>query len=114
MNGSKDLYDYLMNKYGEEAQLIMLFEEQAELNVEMTKLCRTHTFIPKKEHLKRIVSELADNFIMLEQWVNKFGVESEVDLTMQYKLQRTAERSGFNDKAKDILPNDAVIEGDEE
>jgi NTP pyrophosphatase (non-canonical NTP hydrolase) len=116
MNGSKDLYDFIMNKWGIKAQLFMLFEEQAELNYALLKTRRTSAnfLIPMKQEITDIAGEIADNLIMLEQMTHYFNIEEEVELSMQYKLMRTAERSGFNDKAKDILPNDAVIEGDEE
>ena len=114
MNGSKELYDFLMHKYGAYAQLLMLFEEQAELNVELLKANRaTGLQLITNEQRMRIADELADNFIMLEQFVNFFKLESEVDLTMQYKLERVAQRSGYNEPYKDILPINAVMEDEE-
>jgi NTP pyrophosphatase (non-canonical NTP hydrolase) len=115
MNGSKDLYDFLLHKWGTDAQVMMLLEEQSELTKELLKLRRRNGYHGlDEEQQSSLADEIADNFIMLEQMMHIFNVEEEVEKTINYKLNRIAERSGYFQRLKDILPNDAVIEGDEE
>ena len=46
----------------------------------------------KPEHIEHLVSELADVYIMCEQLMEHYKLEHELDITIDYKLNRTLER----------------------
>lgn len=54
-------YNDLINRYGEEKQLIVAIEELSELTKELTKILRG------KGNKTRLVEEIADCYICLEQ-----------------------------------------------
>ena len=73
-------------KYGIEAQVLMAFEEMAELQKE---LCKNHR---GKDNADAIADEIADVEIMLDQLKMIFGVEDSVKRHRTYKIVRLAKR----------------------
>ena len=83
-----------IDTYGSEAQIRMMMEEMAELQKELCKLYRakdsTHTIAIHD----RILDEMADVQIMLDQMRLLFG---DTDSRELEKLRRLAERLGMED-----------------
>lgn len=82
----KDIYRQALKKWGSTAQVIMVFEEMAELQKELSKFLRGNWIGDN------IAEEIADVEIMLEQMKLLFGIEELVDINKKYKLKRLAER----------------------
>lgn len=76
----------IANHYGREHQVLIAIEEMSELTKELCKYFRR--FDRKKE----IVEEVADAQIMLEQLIELFGIEGDVDNMVDYKLNRQIRR----------------------
>ena len=76
----------IANHYGREHQVLIAIEEMSELTKELCKYFRR--FDRKKE----IVEEVADAQIMLEQLIELFGIEVDVDKMVDYKLNRQIRR----------------------
>lgn len=76
----------IANHYGREHQVLIAIEEMSELTKELCKYFRR--FDRKKE----IVEEVADAQIMLEQLIELFGIEGDVDKMVDYKLNRQFRR----------------------
>ena len=66
--------------------MLIAIEEMSELTKELCKYFRR--FDRKKE----IVEEVADAQIMLEQLIELFGIEGDVDKMVDYKLNRQIRR----------------------
>jgi len=76
----------IANHYGREHQVLIAIEEMSELTKELCKYFRR--FDRKKE----IIEEVADVQIMLEQLIELFGIEGDVDKMVDYKLNRQIRR----------------------
>ena len=76
----------IANHYGREHQVLIAIEEMSELTKELCKYFRR--FDRKKE----IIEEVADVQIMLEQLIELFGIDSDVDKMVDYKLNRQIRR----------------------
>lgn len=85
MENKKDIYKKALNKWGAEAQTIMVFEEMAELQKELCKAIRNNY------SLDDLAEEIADVEIMLEQMKILFMIEDSVQEQKKYKLQRLRE-----------------------
>lgn len=82
----RHVYSRALEKWGKEAQLIMVIEEMSELTKEICK-----TFRGKTDAVA-IADETADVKIMLEQACEIFGINDLVCEHMDMKIQRLAER----------------------
>lgn len=80
------VYKQALGKWGKIPQVIMLFEEMAELQKELSKNLRG------KENRVEIAEEIADVEIMLGQMKLLFNIEEGVERHKQLKLQRLEER----------------------
>lgn len=78
----KKLYVVELARSGADNRKIMLLEEMAELSNEIAKSFRDRTTLYK------IVDEIADVRIMLEQVEMLYSIESEVEVQKEYKLNR--------------------------
>lgn len=81
-----EIYRQALKKWGSTAQVIMVFEEMAELQKELSKFLRGNWIGDN------IAEEIADVEIMLEQMKLLFGIEELIDINKKYKLKRLAER----------------------
>lgn len=79
-------------KYGFNKQLLMLFEEMAELQ---NALCKERLGRDTVEH---IAEEIADVKIMLDQMEIYYGIRDEVQCKRRGKLERLQERMNRNEK----------------
>lgn len=79
------LYRQALEKWGT-AQIIIAFEEMAELQKELSKYLRG------KENITEIAEEIADVTIMLEQMKLLFNIEDIVKDYKNQKLRRLEER----------------------
>lgn len=82
------LYKKAIEKWGAEAQTLMVFEEMAELQKELCKHARGN------ENRTAIANEIADVQIMLEQMILLHGCAHHVWEARAYKLDRLAKRLG--------------------
>lgn len=82
----KEIYRQAIEKWGAELQIIMVFEEMAELQKELCKSFRG------KENRVEIAEEIADVEIMLGQMKLYYGIEGGVERHKKLKLQRLEER----------------------
>lgn len=82
----KEIYRQALEKWGEVAQIVMVFEEMAELQKELSKNLRG------KENRIEIVEEIADVEIMLAQMKLLFNIEEGVRRHKTLKLKRLEER----------------------
>lgn len=78
-----EIYKNLINKFGNEHQIIVAIEELAELQKELTKLLRCNS------NLEAITEEMADVEIMLEQLKMMFNNQKAVAAIKNKKLHRT-------------------------
>ena len=83
---NKQIYTYLINKFGKKNQIIVSIEELSELQKELCKYLRDKT------NIRNISEEIADVEIMLEQLKLIFENETPVSIEKEYKLARTYER----------------------
>lgn len=84
-----------IEKWGKDAELIMVFEELSELGVEIAKAMRQGVHNDPKAFsgsCSRIAGEVADVEIMLNQVKQIFGVSDVVDEIKSYKLKRMERR----------------------
>ena len=81
------IYREALNKWGAEAQTLMVFEEMSELQKEILKNVNR-----KKDNRTQIIEETADVLIMLEQLQLYYGIKQEVENYMEGKLQIIAGR----------------------
>lgn len=85
LDREKGVYKEALDKWGA-AQIIILFEEMAELQKELTKHLRG------KENRIEIAEEIADVEIMLEQMKLLFKIENAVEKHKKLKIQRLKNR----------------------
>lgn len=83
----KMIYERAIDIYGEESQILKAIEEMAELTNELAK-----TYDPSRTTTDRIVDEIADVTIMMEQLRLIFGVNEEVQDRIDYKVVRLCKR----------------------
>ena len=76
----------IANHYGKEHQVLIAIEEMSELTKELCKYFRRY------DRKKEIIEEVADAQIMLEQLIELFGINNEVDRMIDYKLNRQIRR----------------------
>ena len=82
----------ILEHYGEEHQRIKACEELAELQVEIFHN-RSVDVIDSSDAYDKVVSEIADVYIMLEQLVKIYDIKkSNIDKVMTDKLRRTEDR----------------------
>ena len=79
-------YIKLIGKFGGDNQIIVVIEELAELQKELTKQLRGNG------NINHIISEIADVEIMIEQLKIIFNCKKEVENTKHYKIYRTQKR----------------------
>jgi len=91
----KQIYNKALQKWGFNAQSIMLMEECAELIQAVSKLHRTG-------NPNAMYEEIADVQIMIEQMVEFYGEVAEEEITKHYegKINRLEER--LNESKADI------------
>lgn len=82
----KEVYKRALDIYGEENQVIMVFEEMSELQKTLTKHLRGTT------DKRAIADEIADVEIMLGQMKLLFNIEKEVEERKQFKVERLMTR----------------------
>ena len=78
-----------LSRYGSEAQIVMIFEEMAELQDVLCKFLRGRI---DGDTLSNIAEEIADVGIMLDQMAIEFCVEDAVAEQRAYKVKRLRER----------------------
>lgn len=84
----KAVYEDAIHAYGVQAQLLMVLEEMSELQKEICKNFRG------KDNRLAIAEECADLTIMLEQLRLIYGINDDVNIQMDLKVRRLAERLG--------------------
>lgn len=85
----KKIYEEALNQWGDVAQMDMAIEEMSELTKELCKRFRG------EDNVRQIAEEIADVTIMLEQMRLLFDVNSEVEMVIDQKCCRLAERLGM-------------------
>lgn len=88
---------FIVGRYGEENQLIQTAEEAAELGQASLKRrkCLVNKDAPMEERIATqalLVEEIADVIIMIDQIIYAEGVEDDVELVIDEKLNRQIER----------------------
>ena len=81
------VYEEAIATYGIERQIMMAVEEMAELTKELAK-----SFRPGGTTLEKLVDEIADVTIMVEQLRLGFDANQRVQDRIDYKVQRLAKR----------------------
>lgn len=81
------VYDAALWQYGQVSQMIMAIEEMSELQKEICK-----AFRPQDMGIERMIDEVADVKIMMEQMESLFGITELVQERMTYKVQRLDRR----------------------
>lgn len=82
----ESIYKSAMLRYGLDNQILMVFEEMAELQKELSKYKRG------QKNTEQIAEEIADVQIMLEQMILFFDLSSRVEWYKDKKIERLAER----------------------
>ncbi len=80
------IYKQALDKWGKIPQIVMLFEEMAELQKELSKNLRG------KDNIDSIAEEIADVEIMIEQMKLLFEIDLDVRKHKQFKLEKLEER----------------------
>ena len=86
-----DIYRAALEKWGADAQTLMVFEEMAELQKELCKNARG------KDNRGSIAEEIADVQIMLEQMIALHNRRAMVRTYKAAKLDRLKERLGLGE-----------------
>ena len=87
VRNTDDLYEEVIETYGADHQIMMLFEEMSELQKE---ICKNFRGRENKDH---IIEEMVDVQIMLDQMWVIFGIDREsFDEVFKYKLSRLQKR----------------------
>lgn len=86
----REVYRTAINKWGIEAQVMMVLEEMSELQKELCKHSRG------KDNRNEIAEEIADVEITLEQMKEFFKCESLVEIWKHEKLKRLKMRLGIS------------------
>lgn len=81
-----DVLSAAIAKWGDQAQVMMVFEEMSELQKELCKNWRG------KDNAEEIADEVADVEIMLAQLKMIYGIEDKVQKHREYKIARLARR----------------------
>lgn len=81
------VYEAAIEHYGQERQTLKAVEEMAELTKELAK-----SFIPNGTTLDKIVDEIADVTVMMEQLRIIFSVNDAVQERVAYKVKRLQHR----------------------
>lgn len=89
-----DIYRAALEKWGADAQTLMVFEEMAELEKELCKNARG------KDNRGSIAEEIADVQIMLEQMTVLHDCRAMVRTYKTAKLNRLKERLGLGEVAE--------------
>ncbi len=91
----EEIYQKALDKWGVEAQCIILLEEMAELQIEIIMSIRRGASLQIKD---AIIREMADVEIMLEQMKLAFTIsEAELSYFKEEKLKRLKRRLGIKD-----------------
>ncbi len=81
------VYETAIEHYGPVNQAIVAVEEMAELTKELAK-----SFRPEGSTLEKLVDELADVTVMVEQLRLAFHINNAVQDRIDYKVRRLAQR----------------------
>ena len=85
---NKQIYTYLINKFGKKEQITVAIEELSELQKELCK----HLRYFGKIDVEHISEEMADVEIMLEQLKVMLNNSVDVEYRKKEKIQRTVKR----------------------
>lgn len=91
MMNKTEIYDAAFSRWGFDAQMLVLNEEASEL------AASTSRFLNHRTNIGKVVSEIADVEIMIEQFRHS-GFSNEVDCEKEKKLTRLSQRLGRNIK----------------
>lgn len=83
LNDRIKVYNQFNVRFGTKAQLVACVEELAELQVEVCKKINN-----KKELNDHLIDEIADVSIMLEQLINIFSLQNDVNERIDFKIKR--------------------------
>ncbi len=89
----REIYRAALEKWGADAQTLMVFEEMAELQKELCKNARG------KDNRGNIAEEIADVLIMLEQMTVLHDCRGMVRMYKAAKIKRLQERLGLEEVA---------------
>ena len=96
----REILQEAIDRYGTEAQLMMVLEEMSELQKEICKYFRG------KRDLEAMADEVADVEIMLEQVRIIFQIDDVVDEHISQKISRLRDRLSAPTKAESVsMPN---------
>lgn len=85
-------YEFFINKWGIDSQMLMAIEEMSELTKELCKLRRYENDKEKvKDITENIKEEIADVLNMAEQLEYYFG-EEEIERIRKQKIERTLKK----------------------
>lgn len=87
----KEIYEKILEKFGNIMQSIVAIEEMSELQKELCKFLRGEPSYDDN-HFASIREEIADVQIMLEQMKLVFDPDETVEQIIEIKLQRTVDR----------------------
>ena len=85
----KKIIDY----FGLDHQQRKFAEENFELQQAITEFGTSDNFENNKDKLEHIVEEIADNYVLLLQFIEYFNIDyKQIDEMCKYKVQRTLDR----------------------
>ena len=87
---SEEVYQKALERWGKEAQLLMVLEEMAELQKEILKNLNRN-----KDNLVEIIDETTDVLIMLDQLQYIYGIEKAVIKHAPEKIEKIKARLGI-------------------
>ena len=86
MPSEREVFEKALVKYGPLSQILMTFEEMAELQQALNKFVRKNDGLA--EIVKNIAEEIADVEIMLTQMKNLFDIDDMVAAYRENKVER--------------------------
>lgn len=81
-----EVYTKALNKFGENAQMVVAIEELSECQKELCKMLRG------EGNVSNLAEEIADATIVLEEMIQMFQVSPAVKLCRELKIERLNER----------------------
>ena len=92
LNYRESIYKQAFIKFGENSQIACAIEEMSELNVELCKLLNGKQEFNNPDHLAKLIDELADVSIMLEQIQYQWKLRNLVTDRVLIKIERLRTR----------------------
>ena len=112
LESRQKIYGAACGNWGKDAQTVVTLEEMAELSVELAKILNNKRDLNDMSDRAKLIDELADVSIMIEQMVFNYDVEKHVNERINFKLLKLAKFLNVGGNAKADYARWNVTAGD--